>query len=213
MMSAIAIGYDFPAINSSEAVEDAFAAGPFMLFRRNAYDAIGGHAAVRDVVVEDMELARQIRRAGRHLRYILGIDLIGVRMYHSLAALWEGWTKNYYLGTQQNLPLTLFSALTIALVFVMPWMGLLVSVGLSLGIDLITVTGWYAAAGLYGLTGLSLSLYFGLRLQGYRQVNIPIRYWWLSSLGGLLVVSIAIASIIKTETGWGWTWRGRPLKS
>ncbi len=212
MMSAIAIGYDFSTINTSEKVEDAFAAGPFMLFRRDAYDQIDGHRSVRDVVVEDVELARQIRRAGLHLRYVLGTDLLSVRMYHTFAALWEGWTKNYYLGTQRNVLLTLFSAFTIAMVFIMPWIGGLGCVGLSLGFTGAIPSDWYAIAGFYGLTALSLSLYLGLRVQGYRQINIPIRYWWLSSVGGVLVVGIAIASIIKTETGWGWTWRGRSLK-
>ncbi|WP_035986935.1 glycosyltransferase [Leptolyngbya sp. KIOST-1] len=208
MMSAIAIAYDFQAINDSTAVEDAFAAGPFMLFRREAYHQIGGHAALHDVIVEDVELARQIRRHELRLRYVLGIDLLGVRMYSSFGTLWEGWTKNYYLGTEENLPLTLLSAFTIALVFVMPWVGLLASL---IALLLKPAFSWPVAM-LYGLTALTLVAYGLLRWLSYRQVRVPLRYWWLSSVGGLIVVAIALTSVVKTKTGWGWTWRGRSLK-
>ncbi|MBD0269920.1 MAG: glycosyltransferase [Cyanobacteria bacterium Co-bin8] len=213
MMSAIAIGFDFEAINTSDRLEDAFAAGPFMLFRRTAYETIGGHAAVHDQVVEDVELARQIRAQGLTLRYVLGVELIDLRMYTSFAALWEGWTKNYYLGTQENLPLTLFSAFTIGMVFVMPWVGLLASLLLSLPGVNATAIAYYPTLGLYGLTALTLGFYWLLRVTGHRRVSVPIRYWWLSAVGGLLVIAIALVSIVKTKTGWGWTWRGRPLKA
>ncbi|MBE9108729.1 glycosyltransferase [Nodosilinea sp. LEGE 07298] len=209
MMSASAIAYDFQAINDSTAVDDAFAAGPFMLFRRAAYDQIGGHAAIHDVIVEDVELARQIRRQNLALRYVLGIDLLGVRMYSSFGTLWEGWTKNYYLGTEENLPLTLLSAFTIAMVFVMPWVGLLA----SLTALLLSPEFSWPVAMLYGLTALTLVAYGLLRWLSYRQVGVPLRYWWLSSVGGLIVVAIALTSIIKTKTGWGWTWRGQSLKA
>ncbi|MBD2256440.1 glycosyltransferase family 2 protein [Pseudanabaena sp. FACHB-2040] len=213
MMSAIAINFDFEAINTSKRLEDAFAAGPFMLFRRTAYETIGGHAAVHDQVVEDVELARQIRAKGLTLRYVLGVDLIDLRMYSSFGALWEGWTKNYYLGTQENLPLTLLSAFAIGMVFVMPWVGLLASLLLSLPqINAIAVA-YYPTLSLYGLTAVTLLLYWLLRITGHRRVSVPIRYWWLSAVGGILVIAIALVSVIKTKTGWGWTWRGRPLKA
>lgn len=209
MMSTIAIAYDFKTINDSTAVDNAFAAGPFMLFRRQAYDQIGGHAAIHAAIVEDVELARQIRRHDLTLRYVLGLDLLGVRMYSSFATLWEGWTKNYYLGTEENLPLTLLSAFTIALVFVVPWVGLLASLIVTL---LMPEFSWPVAM-LYGLTALTLVAYGLLRWLSYRQVGVPLRYWWLSSVGGAIVVAIALTSVVKTKTGWGWTWRGRSLKA
>jgi len=38
-----------------------------MLFRRSGYEKIGGHEAVASVIVEDMELAMRIKRAGLKL--------------------------------------------------------------------------------------------------------------------------------------------------
>lgn len=70
--------------------------GQFMLFRRDAYDAIGGHAAVRGVVLEDVIMGRRIKRAG--LKQILpdGSDLVQCRMYRSSGEVWRGFSKNLF---------------------------------------------------------------------------------------------------------------------
>ena len=71
--------------------------GQFMLFRRSAYEAIGGHAAVRDHLVEDVALGRRVAaRTGEGLRLINcdGSRLVHCRMYTSFPEVWEGFTKN-----------------------------------------------------------------------------------------------------------------------
>ena len=71
--------------------------GQYMLFRRDAYDAIGGHAAVRDHLVEDVALGRLVvERTGDGLRLINcdGSGWVRCRMYGSFAEVWEGFTKN-----------------------------------------------------------------------------------------------------------------------
>ncbi|NJL91779.1 MAG: hypothetical protein HC916_19880 [Coleofasciculaceae cyanobacterium SM2_1_6] len=57
-----------------------------------------------------------------------------------------------------------------------------------------------------------ITMQFYLRQLGEEITKIPVKYWWLGWLGGILVGAIAIGSVIKTETGWGWTWRGRQLE-
>jgi len=42
----------------------ARAVGPLLAFRREAYDALGGHAAIRGSVVDHLDLARRIASAG-----------------------------------------------------------------------------------------------------------------------------------------------------
>jgi chlorobactene glucosyltransferase len=71
--------------------------GQYMLFRRDAYRAIGGHAAVRDHLVEDVALGRLIAaRTAEGLRLVNcdGSRLVRCRMYASFAQVWEGFTKN-----------------------------------------------------------------------------------------------------------------------
>jgi len=63
-----------------------------MLFRRSGYEKIGDPEAVASVIVEDVELATRIKRAGLKLGLYSRSNLASVRMYRSWSALWEGWT-------------------------------------------------------------------------------------------------------------------------
>ena len=74
----------------------AAANGQYLLIRRDVYDAIGGHAAVAGAILEDVELARRVKRAGYGLRFRMA-DVVSARMYRSFAEMWEGWTKNLAL--------------------------------------------------------------------------------------------------------------------
>ena len=74
----------------------AAANGQYLLIRRDAYDAVGGHAAVAQVILEDVELARRVKRARYKLQFRLS-DAVSTRMYRNLAQMWEGWTKNLAL--------------------------------------------------------------------------------------------------------------------
>ena len=71
--------------------------GQYVLFRRDAYERIGGHAAVRDHLVEDVALGRLVAaRTGEGMRLINcdGSRLVHCRMYTSFPEVWEGFTKN-----------------------------------------------------------------------------------------------------------------------
>jgi len=70
------------------------ATGQFMLIRRDAYDAIGGHAAVSAVICEDLEIARLLKRSGQAVLLMSGEDLISTRMYTGWRTLWPGLAKN-----------------------------------------------------------------------------------------------------------------------
>ena len=72
MANLITIGFDFQGVNDAEQPNKALAAGPFMLFARDAYDKIGGHKAVATNPVEDLALAALIKQSGLSLRYVLG---------------------------------------------------------------------------------------------------------------------------------------------
>ena len=112
----LAVGFEFTPVNDPMS-ETAFAAGPFMLFRRSAYDAIGGHAAVHNYVVEDVELSRRIKQQNFKLWYGLGRGLAEVQMYRSFSALWEGWTKNWFEGSNRNYQAALYCVFVTFLIF------------------------------------------------------------------------------------------------
>jgi glycosyltransferase involved in cell wall biosynthesis len=76
---------------------DAAANGQFLMIRRDAYDAIGGHASVAAEVLEDVAIARRSKAAGYRIAFNSGKGVVRVRMYRSFGSMWEGWTKNLYL--------------------------------------------------------------------------------------------------------------------
>ncbi len=88
--------YSFEAVNDP-ASGAAAANGQFLMMRREAYEAIGGHAQVASEVLEDVALARRAKAAGLRLWFGSGASLVRVRMYRSFAAMWGGWKKNLYL--------------------------------------------------------------------------------------------------------------------
>jgi glycosyltransferase involved in cell wall biosynthesis len=72
--------------------------GQFMAFVRKQYDTIGGHKAVADQVVEDMELARAIKIRGFRMMTALGGPSISCTMYTSFSDAIRGFSKNFYPG-------------------------------------------------------------------------------------------------------------------
>jgi chlorobactene glucosyltransferase len=74
----------------------AFANGQYILIRKDTYEAVGGHEAVRTEIVEDIALARLVKRTGHRLWNATGEDLFTTRMYDSLRGMYKGWTRIYY---------------------------------------------------------------------------------------------------------------------
>jgi chlorobactene glucosyltransferase len=77
----------------------AYAIGQYLLFARDAYLTLGGHAAVRDELVEDLPLAQAfIAQGGRYVVATDGAPYFRVRMYASLAEFVAGWRRNVRAG-------------------------------------------------------------------------------------------------------------------
>ncbi len=74
----------------------AIGGGTGNLIVRGVYDEIGGHEALKDAVVDDVALARQVRRSGRATEVVRADDFVSLRMYHGLAEIVEGFTKNSF---------------------------------------------------------------------------------------------------------------------
>ncbi len=72
----------------------AAANGQYILVSREAYDAVGGHAAMSSSLLEDVELARAVKQSGRKIFFRFGGDAVRTRMYRTFPQLREGWTKN-----------------------------------------------------------------------------------------------------------------------
>ncbi len=70
-----------------------FANGQFMLFERRVYERIGGHAAVKDDLLEDIAFARAVEAAGERGAIAVADGMLVVNMYGSLASMLTGWKR------------------------------------------------------------------------------------------------------------------------
>ena len=206
MASLLGLGFPILETNDPESPV-AFAAGPFMLFQASTYARIGGHRALAGEVVEDLALARAIKAGGYRLRYLIGLDAVDLRMYSDLAALWEGWTKNWFLGLDRDPIKALGASLVVVLMFTLPWLLLPASLVLLWLQPLLSNAWWWLMA----LAALAIAQQLMLRLWTRRNFDVPLSHWWLMGIGGLLVGAIGPVSIWRTRTGRGWTWKGRAL--
>jgi chlorobactene glucosyltransferase len=195
----------FPAakVNDPDS-EVASANGPFLLFRRSAYEAIGGHEGVKDQIVEDLILARKIKSQGLRLTWVLGPELMSLRMYPTLRDLWEGWSKNFFKSMDEKLSMALLTGVGVVWLFLLPWLAVLWS-------------GWQVVAGPERLQALPLLLasLATLLVHGVQRTWISATYkleatgLYLQPLGALVVLGILVNSAVKTRRGGGITWKGR----
>src|SRR5258705_12559523 len=109
VMTALSVGFSPRKVNDPKR-KDAIANGQFIMIKRSVYDAIGGHESVKDQIVEDKAIAEQVKWNGDRLIVANGYSVTKTRMYTSLAEMWEGWTKNIYLGFSDRPSLMLLGA-------------------------------------------------------------------------------------------------------
>jgi chlorobactene glucosyltransferase len=101
------------------------AVGQVMLFRREAYMAVGGHDVVSSSIVEDLMLARQIKAAGLRWRVAYVADMISCRMYHESSEAIKGFVKNLFAAFNFRLLPFLFVFIWLAVMFWEPLLILL----------------------------------------------------------------------------------------
>ena len=94
----------------------AAANGQYILVTREAYSAVGGHAAIAGNLLEDVALARAVKRSGRKIFFRFAADAVRTRMYRTFAQLREGWTKNLALLFPHPLRLAALRALEFILI-------------------------------------------------------------------------------------------------
>jgi len=184
------------ARNSSEVT----ATGQFMLMRRARYETVGGHAAVRGAICEDLMLARLLKRSGGHAILQDGRQLLATRMYRGWSTLWTGIAKNLSEMLGGPLRTIAIAAAAVALA----WAAWLIPLRDAL----------HCAHGspesCVGLipAALGSAAAFGLHIAGACYFGIPPWYGLLFPLGYSAGALIAIDSVRRRLSG-RVRWKGR----
>jgi glycosyltransferase involved in cell wall biosynthesis len=193
----------YPPKKVSDPVERIAAAnGQFLLIEREAYRRLGGHASVAGKVLEDVELANLAKRRRVGLRFRYADDIVSARMYRSMAAMVEGWTKNLKLLFNNALMLAVFRAIDFFLLF---------------GLPVLTYQLWNARLGPHGLEWLGAGWILGLLwlrtlIRFYTRVaksNFPFIDCAISPLGLPLFVGLLYRSWFQHRILKRVIWKGR----
>ena len=199
LMALAIIGYlPLPLVHHTPWPALAAANGQCLAFRRQAYTLIGGHAAVRGEVLEDVILARRVKAHRLRLRMVDGNWLIGCRMYQNWAGVRDGFAKNILAGYGDRIPLLMLATLFHLLIFVMPWVWL--------------ILGWWGGVPHWPVWPLLLvSLGVGLRALTASVTHQRVTDAVLLPISVLLMTWIAGQSIWWRWRFGGPCWKGRTL--
>lgn len=181
--------------------KEAAANGQFLMIRRDAYEAVGGHASVAGEVLEDVALARRVKSAGHRIWFGSGKGIVCVRMYRSFGTMWEGWRKNLYplMGGE---PLAAAEEIARAL---WPVLASLIAAAIAWGVS----GAVWAAAGMLAIGFLAILAAYDWQL---RRNRFPREVAWYGVAGRLLFVGVLWASYHGYRRGkLGWKGREYPV--
>jgi len=179
---------------------DVTATGQFMLIRRDAYQAVGGHAAVSGAICEDLELARRLKQSGRRVLLMSGEDVLSTRMYTGWRTLWPGLAKNLVdtVGGKQR-TLTLVPA-AVVLAWAAVALPLIDAAACAAGVP------GASAALLMALAGSAAA--FAMHVAATFYFRIPFYYGLIFPLGYTVGAVMALDSVRRRLTG-RVSWKGR----
>jgi hypothetical protein len=192
----LASKFSFTKVNDSQNAAAA-ANGQFLMIRRDVYEAVGGHASVASEVLEDVALAKRVKSVGYRIWFGSGKGIVGVRMYRSFAAMWEGWRKNLYLlmgGSEGAVGEEIVRA-------VAPVMAALIAAVLMWGFTKSTLAG----AGVLAVALISIFVAYDAEL---RRNHFARRLLWYAIFGRLLFAGVLWASYRGHRKG-RLEWKGR----
>jgi glycosyltransferase involved in cell wall biosynthesis len=169
--------------------------GQYMLARRQVYEAVGGHSAVADKILEDVELARLFKESHHHLLFRYGAGLVRTRMYRDFRSMCEGWTKNLALLFPHPLTLAVFRMLEFVAI---PVLAVVAALALRRDSPAIAFSALGASAGLYAR--------FWRRV---RRAHFPAAANLLSFFGVPLFAWLLARSWLHCNVRGTATWKGR----
>lgn len=169
----------------------AAAAGGCILLRRDAYERIGGYAAIRDALIDDCALAREVKRGGS---IWLGLtqQTRSLRAYPRLADIWRMVARTAYTQLDHSPALLIGAQLGLALTYLVP--------------PLLVVFATGPVSWLGGAAWAMMALAYAPMLRFYRQSLL-----WAPLLPAIASVYLA-ATLDSARLHWrgkGGEWKGR----
>ena len=170
------------------------AIGQVVMIRTEAYRTSGGFEAIPAELVDDMALATRFKKLGLTVRFIDGFEVAHCRMYDSIQSIWNGFSKNMFLGLRQVIPLWIFVICLYTTCFIAPFVLLACYPVLSPDVQVLTL--------------VSVGCNFAIRWLMAARYSHSWLYILLHPVASVIVVGIFINSGIQTLLG-NVRWKGR----
>ena len=170
----------------------AAANGQFLMVEREAYFAVGGHRGVGQEILEDVALARKIKRANHAIRFRYAPEALAARMYRTLPEMVEGWTKNLALLFPSPVLLAMWRVLDVLLFFGLPALAIMLSPGRPMWQPLAILVIWVRT--LFRFYGRVARSNFPAVDVGISILGVPMFCW--------LLVRSYLHHRVQKEVGW-----------
>ncbi len=191
----------------------AIAFGPFILLKNSVFTSVGGYQKIKGQIADDAEMAKLVKDSGFKLGLVNAQDLMSIQMYEKFSEIWEGWSKNIFLGLVQKrginsktmrILVAFIGALGIFALMVFPFIATVISVLLTLFVS----NNQFQQFLIFSLFLWLLAISVQFCIQRYYRIGDP-KYAILSFLGGIITIGIFLNSAIKSLSGSGVSWKGR----
>ena len=177
--------YPIPRVNDPERPR-AFANGQFMLFERSVYEGIGGHAAVKDDLLEDIAFAHRVRSHGSRGGLCTAEHLLSVEMYERMSEFHTGWKRIYIEAAERDV--ARLRALGIECLVVGALLPLAAVAAMAAGSawgggslePLAAVTKWLGLAAVITFVAVTMGLHALCRAPAVAAVFHPLGAWLVS---------------------------------
>ena len=186
----------FGKVNSQDQ-KSAMGFVAFQMFKRYAYESIGGHEGGKADVLEDVLIAKRLKKAGFKLLVADAKRLFSIRMYYGLREIWIGWRKNMFMAMKRSVSRAFYYIFMVLAFVLTPYM----------------IFGWNVVVGsgllwigifLFGVTMVSAATIKTCDELGLARINAC-----LFPIGAVVMAAIMINSMIQVLVFSRTEWRGR----
>jgi glycosyltransferase involved in cell wall biosynthesis len=170
---------------------DHMGVGAFNLIRRSVYESVGTYEALRMEVLDDMKLGKVVKNAGFAQRNVFGDDLISIRWAQGASGVVNNLTKNFFAVLSFQWPRTVISAVGLAFLNFMPFLGVWLA------------HGWERLPYAIALASMFL-IYLGMSWRS----GVPAYYFLLHPVSTALFIYTLLRSMFHALWNDGIIWRG-----
>ena len=186
----------FRKVNSPE-FPDAMGVGAFTMIKRELYARTGGHESLKQVILDDIGLAKLAKSFGARLLIADGQKLLSIRMYYSLEEIRVGWRKNLFIAMNKSI--------------VRAFYYILIVIGFAIAPYFIFIDSWMNGSGILSqsLSFASLLMVLAVNIVVCRELRLSMLNIFLFPLGALVFSAIMINSMAQILFAGKTEWRGR----